>query len=107
MGINDTEGNTGKRQATIHPIRPEGPAPWHMKDHEGAMGAVTWAQADAVLLRDVIEAVTSTGAAISLSATRDQRGVSITILDGPDRPKFYASSPEELKSLLRRLTGAR
>lgn len=105
MGAMDTEGNNGRKQANSSQFIKADVAPWHQSETSPLGRGVTWADAPADLLCSLAAAVTSTGAALSLSATRDNRGVSLTILDGPDRPKFYASTPQELESLLRRLVG--
>jgi hypothetical protein len=107
MGITDTEGNTGKKASGTLNIVPSTVPPWLQHEHDGLGHGVTWEDADAGELKLTVAAVTRAGAAFSLSEARDHRSVSVTILDGPERPKFYASSPDELSSLLRRLRGAR
>ena len=101
----DTEGNTGRKQAKASTTVTERVAPWHNSEHGDRGRGVTWADSPADDLVALVDAVTRTGAAISLSSTRDRRSVSITILDGPDKPKFYAATREELDSLIRRLLG--
>ncbi len=107
MGITDTEGNTGKKAPNRLNIVPSTVPPWLLSELDGLGHGVTWVDCDAESLKKTAVAITSAGAAFSLSESRDHRSVSVTILDGPDRPKFYASSPAELDSLLRRLRGER
>lgn len=106
MGITDTEGNTGKRVPARLGIVPTDVPPWLEKEHGSLGRGVTWQDAPAERIKALIDVVTRTDAAISFSAGRDHRSVSVTILAGPDRPKFYASTPAELESLIRRLIGS-
>lgn len=107
MGITDVEGNTGRHVNKQLSIVPTDVPPWLLDEHNGMGHGVTWQDAEPALLGAALQAVTGAGAAFSCSAARDYRSVSITILDGPAKPKFYASTPGELNSLLRRLSGAR
>lgn len=106
MGITDTEGNTGRAANKRLNLVPAQVVPWLQQEHDGLGHGVNWSDVNAESLKETLVAVCKAGAAFSLSEGRDHRSVSITILDGPDRPKFYASTPEELHSLLRRLRGA-
>lgn len=106
MGVMDTEGTNGKKTANRLNIVPSTIPPWLAREHDGLGHGVTWEDADADSLKQTAVAITAAGAAFSLSEARDHRSVSVTILDGPERPKFYASTPTELDSLLRRLRGA-
>lgn len=106
MGTTDTEGNNGKRTPARLNIVPSTVPPWLQNEHDGLGHGVTWRDAAAESLKETVAAITAAGAAFSLSEARDHRSISVTILDGPERPKFYASSPAELDSLLRRLRGA-
>lgn len=107
MGVTDTEGNTGKRVQARLGIVPTSMPPWLDKEHDGLGHGVNWADVDAGELKALVVAITAHGAAASFSEGRDHRSVSVTVLDGPERPKFYASSPAELVSLIRRLLGPR
>jgi hypothetical protein len=106
MGVTDVEGNTGKKVPSRLNIVPSTVPPWLLQEHDGLGHGVTWEDCDADSFKATAVAITRAGAAFSISEGRDHRSVSVTILDGPERPKFYASSPTELDSLLRRLRGA-
>lgn len=55
---------------------------------------------DAELLRRFIAVVVSTGAAISISVTRDYGAVVLTVLDGSNKHKIYPSDMQELVQAL-------
>lgn len=65
---------------------------------------VDWGDADPSLANSLVYHATRRGMAVSFSATANGQGVSITILDGGQRPKWYANTPEELNQLLETLT---
>lgn len=52
------------------------------------------------LLRKFVAAVVSTGAAVSISVTRDHSAVVLTVLDGNDRHKIYPTDLQELTQAL-------
>lgn len=55
------------------------------------------------LLASAIQAVAGTGAALIFSCTRDFGAVCLTLLDGNDRHKVYATNAQELDQALRDL----
>ncbi len=67
-------------------------------------GGVAWSDADDSAVAALVDAATRRGMAVSFSAASSGKGVSITILDGPNRPKFYANTPNELQAVLFDLT---
>ena len=71
----------------------------------GATGEnrVSWNDADGNLVAWLIYSATRRGMAVSFSATASGQAVSITILDGGDRPKWYANSAGQLDALLKDL----
>lgn len=74
---------------------------WTALANKGTADGVTWGDADPGLLSALIYSATRRGMAVSFSATANGAGVSLTILDGGDRPKWYANSDAELDTLLR------
>jgi hypothetical protein len=64
---------------------------------------VDWGDADNALVSKLIHMATRRGMAVSFSATASGQAVSVTILDGGDRPKWYADSPEQLDTVLESL----
>jgi hypothetical protein len=62
-----------------------------------------FADIDATLLRDVIDAVTRHEAAIMFSRTSDGGAYSVLVLDGQDKAREYPHGPEELTDVLRAL----
>lgn len=63
----------------------------------------TWAVCDPGLLAEAVTTWTDQGNAITFGLTSDGGAVSVTMLAGGDRRKFYASSLEELEDLLKRI----
>ncbi len=72
---------------------------------ERKASTLSWADADAGLLAEAIAHWTSGGHAITLGVTSDGGALSISLLSGGKPFKLYASSPEELQSLLERIGG--
>lgn len=58
------------------------------------------ASVDPELLRRFIASVVGTGAAVSISITRDGGAVVLTVLDGKDKHKLYPSDMRELVQAL-------
>lgn len=96
MGVTDNEGNTGNRKKAT-PVKPNG-SRW--ADDTADLGGVGWDTVDCPLLKRVLVLATRQKMAVSLAATADNRGVSITILDGSDRPKYYCNTAAELDKRL-------
>lgn len=95
-----------KTQVTSRQDKPKGSGSgvnWSQLGAASAGGGVDWSDADGALVARLIHSATRRGMAVSFSATANGKGVSITILDGGDRPKWYANTPEELDDLLNRL----
>lgn len=67
---------------------------------------MSFAEADAALLRRAIDGVTKCGDAIVLSLTSDQGAVSVRILHDKQVNKAYAASLDELQMLLSRIAEA-
>lgn len=63
-------------------------------------GLCCWGDADPERVLEVINRATRQGMGVSFSATANGTGVSVTILDGPDRPKWYMNTPEDINSKL-------
>lgn len=76
---------------------------WSTLPNAGTADGVAWGDADPGLVSALLHAATRRGMAVSFSATSNGTGVSITILDGGERPKWYANSDAQLDELLRRL----
>lgn len=55
---------------------------------------------DPALLRSFIASVVTTGAAVSISITRDAGAVVLTVLDGNQKHKLYPSDLQELTQAL-------
>jgi len=98
-----------KSQATT---RREGPkekssnVDWSAIGSGSASGGVSWNDADPVFLASVVYLGTRAGMAVSFSATANGQAVSVTFLDGPNRPRYYANTPQELADLLKKLNEA-
>lgn len=105
MGTTDVEGNTGRLPNRRLSIVPDDIPFWLQARPPGSQTGVCWADADPALLLAAVIAVTARGAGFSLSESRDHCAVSITVLSGQDRPKFYAANLTELNELLRRFAG--
>lgn len=60
----------------------------------------TWEDAEPDDLWKTIIAVTNAGDALTLAKTRDGGAVALTVLDGDDRLKYYATGEAEIKTLL-------
>lgn len=73
---------------------------WDKIPHSVAGVGVDWNSADPALLASVVHLGTRAGMAVSFSATANGQAVSITLLDGGHRPKWYANNQEELDRLL-------
>lgn len=58
---------------------------------------------DASVLASALHAVVSDGAALMVSATRDQGAICLTLLSGNDRHRVYPSNVQELNSALQDL----
>lgn len=101
MGVNDNEGNTGNRKRS----KPTESAGSRWAATVADAGGVGWDTADYVLVKRLTVLATRQKMAVSLAATADNRGVSITILDGSERPKWYANTTEELNARLEYLIG--
>lgn len=67
---------------------------------EGLEG-VDWGHVDPATLVAVVYAVTRTGAMISFASTRSGKAVRVTVLDGSERPVWYANTPDELHETMR------
>lgn len=76
---------------------------WNAAMGGSPSGGVSWNDADPVFVASVIYLATRAGMAVSFSATANNQAVSITFLDGPNRPKYYANTPAGLNELMRRL----
>lgn len=63
----------------------------------------SWTWADAEMLQDALVSVTGDGAALLLSKTSDGGALSLTILDGTHRLKWYPASEPELRDILEML----
>lgn len=63
----------------------------------------SWDWAPSELLADAIVSVTGDGAALLLSKTSDGGALSLTILDGTHRLKWYPASEPELRDILEML----
>lgn len=63
-----------------------------------APGLIRKAPAD--LFRNSLASIVDAGAAVMLSATRDGSALVVTLLNGSERAKAYATSAEELSTLL-------
>ena len=64
---------------------------------------VSWSDVDPSLIVAVIHACTREGMAISFAATASGKGVSVTILDGAERPRFPCVSVEDADNTLRKI----
>lgn len=62
--------------------------------------AATWEDAEPDDLWKTIIAVTNAGDALTLAKTRDGGAVALTVMDGDNRLKHYATGAEELRVLL-------
>lgn len=60
----------------------------------------SWADCNPDLMCALVDAATRRGMAISFSATANGQAVSVTLLDGSARPKWYANNAEELERQL-------
>lgn len=67
---------------------------------------MSWDEVSLPLIGEVVGAVTRDGAAILLGTTRDGGALVITVCDGDQRIKFYASSSEEVSSMMSRVLAA-
>ena len=66
--------------------------------HRPALDALS--AVDPSLLRGFVAAVVATGAAVSISVTRDASAVVLTVLDGQNKHKLYPSDLQELMEAL-------
>lgn len=59
-------------------------------------GNVSWDEIDPVLLIATITALVGDGCALLIGATRDGGALALTICDGEERIKYYATSFQEM-----------
>lgn len=67
-------------------------------DYKPAVDSVS--AIDPKLIATAVQAVLGTGAALIFSATRDYGAICLTLLDGNDRHKVYATNVQELQQAL-------
>lgn len=65
-----------------------------------ASSVASWEDAEPDDLWKTIIAVTNAGDALTLAKTRDGGAVALTVMDGDDRLKYYATGEAEVKTLL-------
>lgn len=63
-------------------------------------GAVSWADVDAEQIRSAINAVASAGAAILFSTSSDGGVLSLLVMDGDQKPRFYPKTAEQAEIIL-------
>lgn len=64
-------------------------------------GECLYADCDANLLRDALDAATKQGAALMFGVTSDAGAYSVLILDGNDKAREYPHGADELNDVLR------
>lgn len=64
---------------------------------------VQWSDVDAEAIRATIQAAASVGAAVLFTTSSDGGVLTIMVLDGQKKPKFYAKTAEEAEILLARI----
>lgn len=65
-----------------------------------------WAKVDEAAILLAITAVTKEGGALLFGVTRDGGVLSLTVCDGDERLKLYATTPEEMAVHLREIADA-
>jgi hypothetical protein len=68
--------------------------------------AIAWEAVDGRAIKAAISAITACGDAITFGRTQDGGALSITVLTGADRPKFYPTTVEEAEDTLAQLRDA-
>lgn len=76
---------------------------WTKYQPKKAANPLSWDEVSAPLIGELVGAVTRDGAAILLGTTRDGGALVVTVCAGDERIKFYASTPEEVASMLANL----
>lgn len=94
MGTNDHAKQTNRNTTQAKPNR------YAKLAAKRTTSTITWAQVDGPTIKRAIDAITSCGDAITFGRTSDGGALSITILSGADRPKFYASEVDEAVDML-------
>lgn len=62
--------------------------------------AASWEDAEPETLWRTVAEVTAAGDAVVFGRTRDGGAVALTVWSGDERPKWYATGPEEIAELL-------
>lgn len=83
-----------------------GSGKWTKYQANGKPKDADWSKVDVELLVAAIVSVTGEGAALLLSRTRDGGALCLTLCDGDDRLKLYASTREEMNDHLRGIADA-
>lgn len=68
--------------------------------------AATWEDAEQETLWRAIQEVTNQGGALMFGLTRDGGACVLTVMDGDERIKQYATGPDEVAELLREVREA-
>lgn len=77
---------------------------WEALNARTRRGGITWADAGAEDLRDMVAAVTADGSAVLLATTSDGGALVIQVLNGKGRHKLYPADDAELAEALSLVT---
>lgn len=64
---------------------------------------ISWDEVSQPLIGEMVGAVTRDGSAVLLGTTRDGGALVVTVCAGDERAKFYASSLEEVASMMQNI----
>lgn len=86
----DNEPGMGKAKGATN-----GSGKWSKYNGSAATEAVSWAKVDTSAVLDALVAITDAGGALLLGKTRDGGSFAITVCQGDERGKFYATTAAE------------
>jgi len=95
MARNDEPGMPKAKKQTA------GSGKWSKYQPAGVKGSADWSKVDEALILAALASITSEGAALLFGSTRDKGALVLTICDGDERVKFYATTHDEMNSHLR------
>jgi hypothetical protein len=98
MARNDEPGMPKAKKPT------SGSGKWTKYQRNYVKGDADWAKVDEALILAALSSVTAEGAALLFGTTRDKGALVLTVCDGDERVKLYASTREEMNEHLRSIS---
>jgi hypothetical protein len=100
MARNDEPGQAKQRKGT------SGSGKWSKYQPKSQNGELDWSKVDEAAILIALSNVTKEGAALLFGKTRDGGALVLTVCDGDERLKLYATTHEEMGVHLREVADA-